>query len=59
MDKNYTKKQEEKEQIKYFFNTQIGKSFLFENNIVDIQESESPDFLLVKKDETKLSLEVT
>lgn len=59
MNKNYTKKQEEKEQIKYFFDTQIGKSFLFENNIVDIQESESPDFLLVKKDETKLSLEVT
>lgn len=59
MNKNYTKKQEEKEQIKYFFNTQIGKSFLFENNIVDIQESESPDFFLVKKDETKLSLEVT
>lgn len=59
MNKNYTKKQEEKEQIKYFFDTQIGKSFLFENNIVDIQESESPDFLLIKNDKNKIALEIT
>ena len=59
MNKNKIKKQEEKEQITYFFNTKFGKSFLLENNIVDIQESESPDFLLIRKDETKISLEIT
>ena len=59
MNKNKIKKQEEKEQITCFFNTKFGKSFLLENNIVDIQESESPDFLLTQKDETKISLEIT
>lgn len=59
MNKVDAKKYTEKEQITYFFNTQVGKSFLLENNIVDIQKSESPDFLLIKNDETKYALELT
>lgn len=59
MKKDDIKKQEEKEQITCFFNTQVGKSFLLKNNIAEIKESESPDFLLIKKDETKYALEHT
>ena len=59
MNKNKIKKQEEKEQVNFFFNTNIGKSFWADNNIIEIQENESPDFLLLRKDETKISLEVT
>ena len=59
MNKNKIKKQEEKVQTNFFFNTNIGKSFLAKNNIISIQENESPDFLLIKKDETKYALEVT
>ena len=50
MNKEECKKQEEKEQITCFFNTQVGKSFWTENNIINIQENESPDFILIKKD---------
>lgn len=59
MNKEEFKKQEEKEQVNIFFNTNIGKSFIAKNNIIDIQESESPDFILIKKDETQYALEVT
>lgn len=59
MNKEEFKKQEEKEQITCFFNTQVGKSFWTENNIINIQENESPDFILIKKDETQYALEVT
>ena len=59
MKKDDIKKQEEKEQITCFFNTQVGKFFLLKNNIAEIKESESPDFLLIKKDETKYALEHT
>ena len=59
MKKDVIKKQEEKEQVNLFLGTNIGKLFWAENNIVDIQESESPDFLLIKNDETKYALEVT
>ena len=59
MNKVDAKKYKEKELLTYFFNTQVGKSFLLENNIVDIQKSESPDFLLIKNDETKYALELT
>ena len=59
MNKEEFKKLEEKEQITYFFNTQVGKSFLQKNNIVEIKESESPDFLLIKKGGTNYALEHT
>ena len=59
MNKNKIKKQEEKAQANLFFNTNIGRSFLTENNIISIQENESPDFILIKNDETKYALEVT
>jgi len=59
MKKDDIKKQEEKEQLKKFFNTKIGKSFLHESGIVDVQEYESPDFLLIKNDKTKIALEIT
>ena len=59
MKKDDIKKQEEKEQVNLFFNTNIGKSFWTENNIINIQDNESPDFLLIKNDETKYALELT
>lgn len=59
MNKVDIKKYEEKEQVNLFFNTNIGKSFIAENNIIEIQENESPDFLLIKNDETKYTLELT
>ena len=59
MSKEKFKKKEEKEQVNLFFNTNIGKSILTENNIINIQENESPDFLLIKNDETKYALELT
>lgn len=59
MNKNNTKKQEEKEQTKLFLNTDIGKSFLIKNDIIDIQEYESPDFLLIKSNKIKCALELT
>lgn len=59
MKKDDIKKLEEKEQITCFLNTQVGKSFLLKNNIVEIKDSESPDFLLIKKDKTKYALEHT
>ncbi len=59
MNKEEFKKQEEKEQITCFFKTQVGKSFWTKNNIINIQENESPDFILIKKDETQYALEVT
>ena len=59
MKKDDIKKQEEKEQVNIFFNTNIGTSFIAKNNIIEIQENESPDFLLIKNDETKYALELT
>ena len=59
MKKDDIKKQEEKEQVNFFFNTNIGKSFWADNNIIEIQENESPDFLLIKNDEIKYALELT
>lgn len=59
MDKIQMKEQTEIRQLEKFLKTEIGKMWYFENNIIDIQKSETPDFLLIVNNNNKIALELT
>lgn len=59
MSKIQIKEHTEKKQLERFLKTEIGKKLYFENNIIDIQKSEAPDFLLITKNGDKIAIELT
>ncbi len=59
MNKTQVKNLKEKEQLEKFLKTEIGARWSFENNIINIQKSEAPDFVLFTNSDDKIALEVT
>jgi len=59
MNKNEIKELEEKEKLEKFLKTDIGYKYFIENGIIDIQKTESPDFLLITSASGTIALEVT
>lgn len=59
MNKNEIKEFDEKEKLEKFLKTDIGHKYIIENGIIDIQKTESPDFLLITSANGTIALEVT
>ena len=53
------KKTEEREYLKYFLATKVGKNWYEKNKIISCQETEHPDFIFMTEDNQKIGLEIT
>ncbi len=57
--KENKKKEQEREMLNHFLATPIGKEWYEKQNIKEIIENESPDFILVTQDDKRIGLEIT